>query len=210
MDYIDLTTLDTIKTLEELKKIYDEPTENTITKQKEFLIQPAYEFIEQSSFLIMATANKDGIDCSPKGDAPGFVQILDDKTILIPDRPGNNRIDGMKNLIINPKIGLIFFIPGSDTTFRVNGSAKISVNPSLLERFLVGGKTPRSVIIVTVEEAFHHCPKAFVRAKLWKAAADNGEKELPTIGSFAAFRDSGDQDYVKRYNADYKKRMELY
>jgi len=210
MDNVNLETLDTINTLAELKDIYDEPAENIITKQKDYLVKPAYDFIGQSSFLIMATANRDGIDCSPKGDAPGFVQILDDKTLLIPDRPGNNRIDGMKNLIINPKIGLIFFIPGSDTTFRVNGSAKISINRLLLERFLVRGKTPRSVIVVTVEEAFHHCPKAFVRAKLWKAAVENGDHELPTIGSFAAFRDSGDREYVKRYNADYKKRMELY
>ena len=103
--------------------------------------------------MILATASENGIDCSPKGDAPGFVQVADDKTLLIPDRPGNNRVDGMKNIIANPKIGIIFMVPGANDTYRVNGSAHISIDPALLARFEVRAKPPRAVIVIAVEEA---------------------------------------------------------
>jgi len=141
-----------------------------------------------------------------------LVQLLDDRTLLIPDRPGNNRIDGMKNLIANPKVGIIFLAPGANETFRVNGTARISVDPALLARFEVNGKLPRVVIVVTVDEAFNHCPKALVRAKLWDEDARQSPRKVPTQGEFGAFRDGGDAEYAAKYDAEYAIRIpkELY
>jgi hypothetical protein len=193
-----------ITTREALDGIYARPLQPAIDKQTDFVTQPGRAFIAASPFLILATANASGVDCSPKGDAPGFVQLLDDRTVLIPDRPGNNRIDGMKNLVDNPQVGIIFMAPGSDITYRINGTAKISVDPELLARFEVRGKLPRSVIVVSVREAFPHCPKAFARARLWESTRPGG---APTHGDFAAWRDGGDEAYARKYEEDYAKRM---
>ena len=117
-------------------------------------------FIAASPFLILATGSSQGLDCSPKGDKPGFVQVEDDgRTLLIPDRRGNNRIDSLKNLVEDPRIGLIFLVPGANETYRVNGRARVSVDPVLKQRFAVDGKEPTTVIVVSVEQAFQHCPK---------------------------------------------------
>ena len=160
--------------------------------------------------IFIATSNGTSIDCSPKGDAPGFVQLLDDRTLLIPDRPGNNRIDGMTNLLVNPKVGIIFMVPGSNETYRVTGSATISTDPELLKRFEVRGKPPRVVTVVAVDEAFNHCPKAFVRAKLWDATAR--PSGAPSHGDFAAARDGKNAAYARDYNEKYAERLktELY
>ncbi len=212
MDTIEDAGRFTVTTLEGLDAIYKNPADRVVNKQTAHITKPGRAFIAASPFLIMATAGEAGIDCSPKGDAPGFVQLLDDRTPLIPDRPGNNRIDGMKNIIANPAVGIIFMVPGANETYRVNGSAKISVDPALLSRFLVHHKQPRVVIVVTVEEAFSHCPKAFVRSKLWQAGATGRPEGVPTLGSFAAFRDGGDEAYAAKYDAEYAKRIpdELY
>ncbi len=208
MDTIDTDGF-TIRTLDQLDRIYGDVVAGAVGKQTDYVTRPGRAFIAASPFLILATAGKTGIDCSPKGDAPGFVQVADDKTLLIPDRPGNNRIDGMKNIIANPKIGIIFMVPGANDTYRVNGSAHISIDPALLARFQVRAKPPRAVMVVAVEEAFNHCPKAFVRAKLWQSGADGRPENAPTLGRFAAYRDGADGDdaYVSKYDADYAKRM---
>ena len=200
----------TVRSLEQLAEIYAKPLPHVATKETDHITEVGRAFIAASPFLVLATSNGTSIDCSPKGDAPGFVQLLDDRTLLIPDRPGNNRIDGMKNLLVNPKVGIIFITPGSNETYRVTGTAKISIDPELLKRFEVDGKLPRVVTVVAVEEAFNHCPKAFVRAKLWDATAR--PSGAPTHGDFAAARDGKDADYVKEYNAKYADRMktELY
>jgi PPOX class probable FMN-dependent enzyme len=202
----------TVTTLEALDAIYQKPADRVLTKQTDHITAPGRAFIAAAPFLIMATAGEAGIDCSPKGDGPGFVQLLDDRTLLIPDRPGNNRIDGMKNIIANPAVGIIFMVPGANETYRVNGRAKISVDPALLSRFLVRDKPPRAIIVVAVEEAFSHCPKAFVRAKLWQAGTSGRPDGVPTLGGFAAFRDGKDEAYAAKYDTDYEKRMpdELY
>jgi PPOX class probable FMN-dependent enzyme len=179
-------------------------------KETDHITEVGRAFIAASPFLGFATSNGDSIDCSPKGDAPGFVQLLDDRTLLIPDRPGNNRIDGMKNLLVNPKVRIIFTVPGSNETYRVTGSAAIGTDPELLKRCEVQGKLPRVVLRVSVEEAFNHCPKAFVRAKLWDATARL--PGAPTHGDFAASRDGKDAAYAKDYNEQYAERLktELY
>ncbi|MBM4262074.1 MAG: pyridoxamine 5'-phosphate oxidase family protein [Deltaproteobacteria bacterium] len=199
-----------VKSLDDLAKIYAEPFPHVATKETDHITEVGRSFIAASPFLVLATSNGVSIDCSPKGDAPGFVQLLDDRTLLIPDRPGNNRIDGLKNLLIDPKVGLIFMVPGSNETYRVTGSATISTDPQLLKRCEVGGKLPRVVMVVAVEEAFNHCPKAFVRAKLWEAKAQ--QSGAPTHGDFAAARDGKDADYAKNYNQKYAQRIksELY
>jgi PPOX class probable FMN-dependent enzyme len=210
MDTADLNDAYTIRSLDDLAKIYAEPLPRVATKETDHITEVGRAFIAASPFLVLATSNGDSIDCSPKGDAPGFVQLFDDRTLLIPDRPGNNRIDGMKNLLVNPKVGIIFMVPGSNETYRVTGRAVISTDPELLKRFEVRGKLPRVVMRVSVEEAFNHCPKAFVRAKLWDANAR--PTGAPTHGDFAASRDGKDAAYAKDYNEKYAERLknELY
>ncbi len=207
MDTIEDADGFTIRTVDRLGEIYGDVVAGAVGKQTDHVTEPGRAFIAASSFLILATASEAGIDCSPKGDAAGFVQVLDDRTLLIPDRPGNNRVDGMKNIIANPKIGIIFMVPGANETYRVNGSARISVDPALLARFEVRAKPPRAVIVVTVEEAFNHCPKAFARADLWRSGAQGRPEGTPTLGDFAAFRDGADEAYAAKYDTDYAERM---
>lgn len=201
-----------VTSIEALASIYKKPADGVLRKVTDYIPEPGRAFIAASPFIVLSTATEEGIDCSPKGDAPGFVQLVGDRTLLIPDRPGNNRIDGMKNIIANPKVGIIFLVPGVNETFRVNGTAHISVAPNLLSRFLVQGKPPRAVLVVKVDEAFSHCPKALVRSNLWRASASGRPPGVPSIGEFAAFRDGGDAAYAEKYNAEYAKRIpqELY
>jgi PPOX class probable FMN-dependent enzyme len=210
MDAAHLNDAYTVRSLDDLAKIYAKPLPKIANKETDHITEVGRAFIAASPFLVLATFNGSSIDCSPKGDAPGFVQLLDDRTLLIPDRPGNNRIDGMKNLLVNPKVGIIFMVPGSNETYRVTGSATISADPELLKRFEVRGKLPRVVMRVSVEEAFNHCPKAFVRAKLWDGNAR--PTGAPTHGDFAASRDGKDAAYAKDYNKKYAERLktELY
>jgi PPOX class probable FMN-dependent enzyme len=152
-----------------------------------------------------------GLDCSPKGDKPGFVQVEDDgRTLLIPDRRGNNRIDSIKNVVEDPRVALIFLVPGANETYRVNGRARVSVDPVLRRRFAVDGKEPTTVIVVAIEQAFQHCPKALVRSDLWKAGGDGRPTGVPTLGDFAAARKPSTDSSA--YDADYARRMpsELY
>lgn len=154
----------------ELRAIAGEPSEIAIKKQVATIDVHCREFIARSPFLLMATADAAGrCDVSPKGDAPGFVLVLDDTHLAIPDRPGNRRLDGMRNLVQNPHIGLIFLVPGKEETLRVNGRAWIVKDEALLERMVFAGKRPHLAIGVQVEECFMHCAKAFKRSKLWDA-----------------------------------------
>ena len=205
MEKIENTGDFTVETVGQVDEIYGRS--QLLGKETDYVTPPGRAFIAASPFLILATASENGIDCSPKGDMPGFVQLLDDRTLLIPDRPGNNRVDGMKNIIANPKIGIIFIVPGANDTYRVNGSVRISVDPALLARFEVRGRLPRAVMVVAVEEAFNHCPKAFVRADLWRRGAKGRPEDTPTIGDFAAFREGADEAYAAKFNTEYAERM---
>ena len=154
----------------QLREVVGEPSEIAIKKQVATLDVHCRQFIARSPFLLMATADATGrCDVSPKGDAPGFVLVLDDTHLVIPDRPGNRRLDGMRNLLENPRLGLIFLIPGREETLRVNGRAWIVRDEDLLERLAFAGKRPHLAIGVEVEECFMHCAKAFKRSKLWNA-----------------------------------------
>ena len=175
-----------VTTVEQLEAIYGQPYGPSLAKEIDY-ISPAYRrLIEAAPFVAVATGGPEGLDCSPKGDAPGFVHILDDKTLTIPDRPGNNRIDGYRNILRDPRIALLFLIPGIGETLRVNGRASISIDPDLMQSFAVNGKLPRSVLIVRIETIFFHCSKAIVRSKLWDPATQIERKSLPSTGSIIA------------------------
>ncbi|HEX9462843.1 MAG TPA: pyridoxamine 5'-phosphate oxidase family protein [Alphaproteobacteria bacterium] len=209
---MDVKERDTVvTTVEELVSLYAAPHERTLQKETDRINAAGRAFIAASPFLILATGSRQGLDCSPKGDKPGFVQVEDDgRTLLIPDRRGNNRLDGLKNLVEDPRIGLIFLVPGAGETYRVNGRARISIDPALRRRFTVDGKEPTTVIVVTVEQAFQHCPKALVRSDLWSRGSGQRPKDVPTLGTFAAARDPAIDGAA--YDAEYATRVpkELY
>ena len=195
----------TITSVEALATQYAQPAERIVKSELDHVNAAGRAFIAASPFLVLATGSRQGLDCSPKGDRPGFVEVSDDgRTLLLPDRRGNNRIDGLKNIVEDPRIGLIFFVPGANETYRVNGRAQISVDADLKRRFTVNGKEPATVMVVTVEQTFQHCPKALVRSNLWKAGSGGRPQGVPTLGDFAAARNPGtdsaafDQAYSQR------------
>jgi PPOX class probable FMN-dependent enzyme len=166
-----------------LRTLYGEPSDGAIAKEVDH-VHPHYRaMIEASPFMVMATSGPDGLDVSPRGDPPGFVVVENETTLLIPDRRGNNRTDSLGNLIADPRIALLFLIPGVGETLRVNGRAEISVDPVLLERFPAQGKLPRSVIVVHVERVYFQCPKALVRSDLWNPAKHVERRSLPSSGT---------------------------
>jgi len=201
----------TLTAIDELATLYARPIERVLEKEIDHVDAVGRAFIAASPFLVLATGSSHGLDCSPKGDKPGFVQVEDDgRTLLIPDRRGNNRIDSLKNLVEDPRVGLIFLVPGANETYRVNGRARVSVDPVLKRRFAVDGKEPTTVIVVAVEQAFQHCPKALVRSDLWKAGSIGRPNGAPTLGDFVAARTPGTDSAA--FDADYARRMpnELY
>jgi len=194
-----------------LRDLYGEPVERARIKVIDHVDQHCRDFIALSPFLILASGASTGFDCSPKGDPAGFVQVPDDKTLLIPDRRGNNRIDGLINLIEDPRVGLIFLVPGVNETLRVNGRATISADPTLTGRFLVRGKAPITVLVVHVEEAFIHCAKALVRSELWNPDVRVERDCLPSTGRMLSDHTGGAVDPVA-YDAELIERhqRELY
>jgi PPOX class probable FMN-dependent enzyme len=164
------TTIDGVVTSEgELRALYGFPGERAVAKEHATLDEHCRAFIAHSPFLVMGTAGADGrCDVSPKGDAPGFVRVLDDHHLAIPDRIGNNRLDGMRNVVENDHVGLLFLIPGREDTLRVNGRARIVRDDALLESLAVAGKRPVTALVVEVEQVFLHCARAFKRAGLWQ------------------------------------------
>ena len=170
----------------ELQRLYGAPGEASIVKEVD-RIHPMYRaFIEAAPFAVLATSGPDGLDASPRGDGPGFVTVEDDRTLLLPDRRGNNRIDSLRNIVADPRVALLFLVPGVGETFRVNGRASVSVDPALLERFTVAGKAPRSVLVIRVETVFFQCSRAVVRADLWNPAKQVRRSDLPSTGSILA------------------------
>jgi uncharacterized protein len=169
-----------------LEALYGEPLQPAVVKEIDY-IHPVYrQLIEASPFVVLSTCGHDGLDASPRGDQAGFVVVEDEKTLLIPDRPGNNRFDSLRNILEDPRIALFFLVPGIGETLRVNGRAAISVDPDLLARFAVNGKLPRSVIVVSVETIFFQCSKAVVRADLWNPEKRLDRKALPSTGTMLA------------------------
>jgi PPOX class probable FMN-dependent enzyme len=169
-----------------LEALYGAVDARSIDKEVDYLHPYYAALIEASPFCVLATSGPGGLDASPRGDHPGFVAIQDEKTLLIPDRRGNNRIDSLRNILADPRVGLLFLVPGLGETLRVNGRAAISVAPDLLQRFAVDGKPPRSVLVITVEAVYFQCSRALVRADLWNADKHVPRKTLPSPGTILA------------------------
>ena len=162
-------------------------SERARLKQLDRLDGHCCAFIARSPFLVLATADGEGnVDASPRGDAPGFVQVIDDRTIVIPDRPGNRRIDSFRNILAHPGVGLLFFLPGVDETLRVNGTGRLSTDAALLAPLAAQGKTPATALVVSVTEAFYHCAKALIRSRLWDPDTRIERGNFPTLGRILA------------------------
>ena len=172
-----------ITSRDDLRRVYKPASENSLRKELKALDGHCVSFIGRSPFVLIGTSDGKGhADVTPKGDRPGFVAVLDSRTIAIPDRPGNNRLDTLENLLVEPSIGLLFLIPGMDETLRINGRARITADDGLRARFEVDGKLPQAVILVDVEAAYMHCAKAFMRSQLWHPETWPDRASLPTLG----------------------------
>jgi len=177
----------TISTIAELEALYTEGVYPPAKVKETDRITKAYRaLVEASPFFALATNGPNGLDCSPRGDPKGFVRVVDDKTIVVPDRRGNNRIDSMRNLISDPRVALLFLIPGVSETLRIMGRATISTDPELCASFTMQGKAPRSVLVIAVDQVFFQCAKAIVRSKLWDPAIQVERSSLPTAGTILA------------------------
>ncbi len=176
------TTASRIETKEELREFYGPANERSVKKQMAKLDEHAKNFIALSPFMVISSATAEGADASPKGDPPGFVKVIDDSTLIIPDRPGNNRVDTMSNIVENNHVGLLFLVPGMCETLRVNGRARITTDPEVLEPHSMKGRLPRSAMIVDVEDVYLHCAKALIRADLWNAENHIERKSFPSMG----------------------------
>ena len=171
-----------ITTLDQLDAIYGEPVKAAQIKEIDYISDHYRAFIEASPFVVLATCGTEGLDCSPRGDPKGFVRVADRHTLMIPDRRGNNRVDSLRNIILDPRVGLLFLVPGSGITLRVNGRARLAVDAELLDTFAVGGKAPRSVIVISVDAVYFQCARAILRSELWNPERHVDPATLPTPG----------------------------
>ncbi len=185
----------------ELEAIYGQPAGPAVFKEIEHISEHYRRFIEASPFVVLATSGPEGLDCTPRGDPAGFVRVVDAHTVMLPDRRGNNRIDTLRNLVRDPRIALLFLIPGEGRTLRINGRARISVDPDLCASFTMEDKVPRSVIVITAERVYTQCPKALVRSRLWDPAHHVEAGRLPSSGTMMkALQESFDaESYDRNY-----------
>ena len=181
-----------IETVEQLAAIYGEPGRPSLVKETDYVTPHYAAFIEASPFVALATSGPEGLDCSPRGDKAGFVRMHDVRTLMMPDRRGNNRVDSLRNIVRDPQVGLLFMVPGSGSTLRVNGKAHLSIDEDLLASFAVDGKAPRSVIIVETQAVYFQCARAIVRSKLWSSEVQVDPKTLPTPGDVLAALTNGE------------------
>jgi PPOX class probable FMN-dependent enzyme len=191
-----------ITTIEDLEAIYGEPSEASIVKVADRVTPHYRAMIDKSPFVALATIGPEGLDCSPRGDRPGFVRVHDAKTLMMPDRRGNNRVDSLRNIVRDPRVALLFLIPGAGSTLRINGRAEVSVDPELLASFRMDGKAPRTVIVMTVDEIYFQCARAIVRAELWNPDRRVDPADLPTAGQILAEMSEnrvGGEDYDRAW-----------
>lgn len=195
-----------IRTIAELEALYDEAVPSSVTKEIDHLTDLHAEYVRASPFVLVATSGPGGLDCSPRGDPAGFVRVIDERTLLMPDRRGNNRLDTLRNLVMDPRIGLLFLLPGIGVTLRVNGTAEISTDRALRESCAMGGKLPATVIIVTTTSVYTQCPKALIRSRLWDPALFRNAADLPTVGQIMEAITTGEFDGAT-YDANYPERI---
>lgn len=200
---------DRITNLDALHARYGEPVPTSLTKELDHLTEHYRRFVELSPFVVLATAGPagEGLDCSPRGDANGFVRVVDEHTVMLADRRGNNRLDSLRNIVRDPRVALLFLLPGIGETLRINGRATLSTNPELCESFTVRGKMPACVVVITIDRVYTQCPKALIRSDLW-----NPDRHLPadavaSTGTRIAALTDGEVD-AAAYDAAYPKRIE--
>jgi PPOX class probable FMN-dependent enzyme len=194
--------MSTISSVEELEAMYGQPGEGSLIKEVPRVTPHYRAMIEASPFALLATSGPEGLDCSPRGDLPGFVRVHDERTLLMPDRRGNNRADSLKNIIRDPRVALLFLIPGIGNTLRVNGRAHLSTDPELVESFVMEGKAPRCVVVIQVESVYFQCARAIVRSDLWNPEKHRDPDSLPTSGQIlAALSEArlGGEDYDRAW-----------
>jgi len=196
----------TIASVTELEALYGEPVKTSLIKELDHISDHYGAFIEAAPFCVVASCGPGGLDCSPRGDPAGFVRIADSKTVMLPDRRGNNRLDTLRNLVVDPRISLLFLIPGVGETMRINGRAVISTDPELASSFTMQGKAPASVIVVTVDSVYFQCQKALARSRLWEPDARIDRTTLPTAGQMAQALSPEPFDGAA-YDAEYPERM---
>ncbi|PVX78867.1 pyridoxamine 5'-phosphate oxidase family protein [Paraburkholderia unamae] len=189
-----------LNTLADLEAHYGTPHERALRKEIDHVNADYRRFIESSPFVVLATGSADGLDCSPRGDAPGFVRILDERTLALPDRPGNNRVDSLRNVVASSQVGLLFMVPGVGEMLRVNGRARVSTEASLLASFAVDGKPPRSVLVIDVQSVYFHCSKAIVRSKLWDPSRHVERSQLPSAGDM--LRRVNEEQYDETFDSE--------
>lgn len=182
-----------LTTIQDLEALYGQPGPASTLKELNRLNAEYRAVIAASPFAALATAGPEGLDCSPRGDAGEVVRIADDKTLLMPDRRGNNRADSLRNIVRDPRVALLFLIPGSGSTLRVNGRAELRTDEDLLEAFRMEGKPPRCVIVITIETVFFQCARAVIRADLWNPAKHVDVSRLPSAGQMLSAASSGAQ-----------------
>ena len=198
--------MQTIKTIAELEAIYhQQPVLASTAKEIDYLTPHYQKLVELSPFVALATIGPGGLDCSPRGDAKGFVRVLEPKTLAMPDRRGNNRIDSLRNILTDPRVALLFLIPGSGTTFRVNGTASLTTDKDLCQSFEVEENLPRSVIIINIEAAYFQCARAILRSGLWDSANHVAKETVPTSGEILEQLSSG-QINATEYNSNWPAR----
>jgi len=195
-----------VRNVAELEALYDTPVPTSIIKEVDALTELHRAYVEASPFVLVATAGPAGVDCSPRGDPPGFVRVADERTLLMPDRRGNNRLDSLRNLVEDPRIALLFLVPGIGVTLRVNGTAMISTDPELRASFAMGDKLPTTVIVITATSVYTQCPKALIRSHLWDASRHRDPDDLPTPGQIMEYITGGDFD-GGAYDAGYPERL---
>jgi PPOX class probable FMN-dependent enzyme len=199
-----------IETVGQLEALYGEAGQASLVKEVAEIIPQYRAFIEKSPFCSLATSGPEGLDCSPRGDVPGFVRIHDERTLMMPDRRGNNRCDSLKNIVRDPKIALCFLIPGSRTSLRVNGEAYLSIDPDLKASFTEQGQEPRSVIVINTKAIYFQCGRAIIRSKLWEQDAQIDPATLPTPGEVLAYlsdNEVGGQKYDDEWEERANKTM---
>jgi uncharacterized protein len=196
-----------ITTAEQLEAVFSEPPlANALMKEIDHINASYGALIEAAPFFALATIGPEGLDCSPRGDPAGFVRVADEKTLIVPDRRGNNRIDSFRNIVTDPRVALMFMIPGCGEVIRVIGQAAVSADPELCAQFTLHGKVPKVVLVVTVERVYYQCPKALVRSKLWDPSTWVDRKSLPSTGQI--LRDiTGGQHDAERHDREYSERL---
>jgi len=195
-----------VRSIEELEALYDQPAQTALRKETDHLTPLQRTYVEASPFLVIASAGPGGLDCSPRGDPAGFVRVADERTLLVPDRRGNHRLDTLRNILHDPRVGLLFLVPGVEVTLRVNGTAHLSTDDDLRASFAIRAKVPTTVIVVRTTSVYTQCPKALVRSHLWDPARFRRAAELPTLGQIMQEITGGEMD-AARLDREYPERL---